>query len=413
MGQKKGDVLKTAFETYTIHGQIGVGGSGEVYEVRDSENATYAVKILDPAKASASRLKRFRNEIQFCMRNVHRNIIQVHSSGVTPGGATFYVMPRYSGTLRDLMKKGTGQDAVLGYFGQILDGVEAAHLQNVWHRDVKPENILVSGSSDTLVVADFGIAHFEEEELFTAVETKSNDRLANFLYSAPEQKIRGQSVDGKADVYALGLILNEMFTGAVPLGTFPPKVSDRAPALGYLDGLIEAMLSHDPNARPSVSDVKRDLIARGNEFLAVQRLSSLKSEVVPETEVDDPIIRNPIQLTGTDFREGHLVFKLSSVPPSSWIAAFQRPKRQWPSYMGAGPEYFTFRGNEAQVALRNGMSARQLQEYGESYIALANEQYADTVVAEHRKKLTQEREHLRRKIAEEERRQEILRQLKK
>ena len=69
MGYKKGETLKTAFDAYTIERQRGAGGSGEVYEVRDSEGAPYAAKILDITKASTSRLKRFKNEINFCTKN--------------------------------------------------------------------------------------------------------------------------------------------------------------------------------------------------------------------------------------------------------------------------------------------------------------------------------------------------------
>ncbi len=181
MGLKKGEVLQTAFEKYPIQGQKGVGGSGEVYEVRDSEGLPYAVKVLDVAKASATRLKRFRNEIHFCTRNNHRNIVQVQGSGITKDGATFYVMPLYSGTLRDLISKGIQPKAVLPYFGQISDGVEAAHLLGVWHRDVKPENILFSAENDTLVVADFGIAHFEEKICLRRSKQGTTERLANFL----------------------------------------------------------------------------------------------------------------------------------------------------------------------------------------------------------------------------------------
>jgi len=412
MGYKKGDLLKTAFDTYTIERRRGAGGSGEVHEVRDSDGAAYAVKILDPARASAVRLRRFKNEIHFCTKNTHRNIIQVLASGTTGSGETFYVMPLYSGTLRDLMSKRIARQAVLPYFGQMLDGVEAAHLQGVWHRDVKPENILFSAETDALVVADFGIAHFEEEELLTAVETRDNERLANFLYSAPEQKIRGQRVDSKADIYALGLILNEMFSGAVPLGTSPPRVSEAAPEYAYLDGLIELMLRQDPALRPSVGDVKRELIARGNEFLSVQRLNALKSDVIPDTEVDDPIVRNPIGLDSVDFRDGCLVFKLTTAPPPNWIRAFHNPNSSWSYYAGAGPEAFSFRGNETGIPLREGMSANQLVEHMKSYIGLANRQYAEIVAAEHRNRVALEREQLRKKIAEEERRQKILGELK-
>ncbi len=411
MGYKKGDVIKTAFDAYTIERQRGAGGSGEVYEVRDSEGVAYAVKILDPARASAIRLKRFKNEIHFCTKNTHRNVIQVHGSGTTASGATFYIMSLFSGTLRDLISKGIAISAVLPYFGQILDGLEAAHLQGVWHRDVKPENILFSAETNGLVVADFGIAHFEEEELLTAVETRNLERLANFLYSAPEQKIRDKKVDSKADIYALGLILNEMFTGAVPLGTSFRMVSEAAPEYAYLDGLIDLMLRQDPAQRPSVADVKRELFARGNEFLSGQRLNSLKSEVIPDTEVDDPIIRNPIGIVSTDYRDGFLVVTLTTPPPPNWIMAFHRPMSSWSHYPGSGPESFNFRGNEATVPLSDGMSAKRLLEYTKSYVELANRQYALIVVVEHQKKLALEREQVRTKIAKEEHRLKILRDL--
>ncbi|MHB8541708.1 MAG: serine/threonine-protein kinase [Candidatus Acidiferrales bacterium] len=412
MGYKRGYVLNSAFDTYTVERQIGAGGSGEVYEVHDSEGTAYAVKILDPARTNRTRLKRFKNEIYFCTKNTHRNLIQVHASGIAGTGATFYVMSLYSGTLRDLMSKRIAPASVLPYFGQILDGVEAAHLQGVWHRDLKPENILFSADTDVLVVADFGIAHFEEEELLTAVETKNNERLANFLYSAPEQKIRGQRVDNKSDIYALGLILNEMFSGAVPQGTSFRSVSESAPEYAFLDGLIELMLRQNGAQRPSVDDVKRELIARGNEFLSVQRLNSLKSEVIPDTEVDDPIIRNPIKIAAADYRQGRLVIKLTRVPPPNWITAFTRPMASWSSYPGSGPQSFNFTGDEASVALHQGMSAKQLLEHTKSYVELANRQYGDKVRAEHQKSLAHEREQHRKEIAEEEQRQKILRELK-
>jgi serine/threonine protein kinase len=412
MGYKKGDVLKTAFDEYTVAGQRGAGASGEVYEVHDSDGAAWAVKVLDRERADSNRLKRFRNEIHFCTKNTHRNIVQVHGNGVTADGATFYVMPLYPRTLHHLMTKGIGPKSVLPYFGQILDGTEAAHLQGVWHRDIKPQNILFSDVSDTLVLADFGIAHFEEEELLTAVETRNDQRLANFLYSAPEQRIRGARVDSKADVHSLGLILNEMFSGAVPQGTSFRTVSQAAPDYAYLDALVELMLRQDPGRRPSIAEVKSELIARGSEFLSAQRLNSLRSEVIKETEVDDPLVENPVQIVSADYRDGHLIVRLSPVPPPNWIMAFHRPTSSWSSYPGSGPESFNFRGDVASVPLRPGMSAKQLLLYTKQYVELANRQYAERVVQEHRKRLAAGRERRRAEIAAEEQRQKILQELK-
>jgi serine/threonine protein kinase len=413
MGYKKGDIFRTAFDTYAVEKQIGAGGSGEVYEVKDSDASRHAAKVLDAAKTSSARLKRFRNEIFFCSKNVHPNILLVQGSGVASDGSSFYVMPLYPNTLRDLITRGIAPEAVLGYFGQVLDGIEAAHLLGVWHRDFKPENVLHSSSGDSLVVADFGIAHFEEEELLTAVETRNNERLANFLYSAPEQRVRGQSVDSKADVYAVALVLNEMFTGAVPQGTNFRKISDVSPAHAYLDGLVDEMMRQDPAARPSVAEVKRQLIARGNDFLSLQRLNEEKSLIIPDSEVDDQFIRNPITLKDVDYQGGQFIFHLSAAPPRAWIMAFQDPRSgSWGGFPSAGPQYFSFAGDRAYLTAPSGAPPQQLVDYAKSYIDMANRQYAERISADHRKRLEEQRQQLRRSIQEEEHRRKVLHGIK-
>jgi serine/threonine protein kinase len=173
-------------------------------------------------------------------------------------GKTFYVMPLYSSTLRRLILTGIEHAKVLDFLSQVLNGVEAAHQNGVCHRDLKPENILFDQATETLVVADFGIAKFKEEELQTAVETSVQERLANFQYSAPEQRVRGRVVDQRADIYALGLILSEMFTGEVPQGTGFKRITSVAPRYSYLDSAIDSMVQQAPENRPeSVSDVRR------------------------------------------------------------------------------------------------------------------------------------------------------------
>jgi serine/threonine protein kinase len=408
MGYRKGEELKTAFETYTIREQKGAGGAGEVYAVGDSLGKPFAVKILNTNRATHSLLQRFKNEIAFCSKHVCRNIVPVLDHGVTSKGATFYVMPLYAGTLRDLITKRIAADAVLPYFSQILDAMEFAHLKRVWHRDLKPANILFSAADNTLVVADFGIAHFEEEELLTAVETRSQEKLANFEYAAPEQRRRGQAVDNKADVYALGLILNEMFTGSVPQGAGFPKVSDYAPNVAYLDELIELMRQQDPTARPTIEGVKRELNARGNAFVAVQQLNATKSEVIPETDVDDPFVKNPIKITGADYQNGWIVYKLSAAPPPMWIESFRNPQFGYSGYWGKGPASFNLTGDTAQVPLDGGETLEETTKFAKQYVELANSRYALTVTAEHRKNIEARKEAHRRAIQQAEERQKML-----
>ena len=102
-----------------------------------------------------------------------------------------------------LLSQGIQPEKALMYFSQLLDGVVAAQLLEVVHRDLKPENILFDERNNKLLVTDFGIAQFKEEDLYTAVETKETDRLANFQYAAPEQRIRGGKVDHRAVILLL------------------------------------------------------------------------------------------------------------------------------------------------------------------------------------------------------------------
>ena len=105
MGYKQGFVVKTFFNSYTVHLRVGGGGAGEVYKVHDSDGASLAIKVIDSAKANTTKLKRFRNEANFCAKDVHPNVIKISEYGVTDKGDSFYVMPLYPKTLRDLMSR--------------------------------------------------------------------------------------------------------------------------------------------------------------------------------------------------------------------------------------------------------------------------------------------------------------------
>ena len=139
----------------------------------------------------------------------------------------------------------------------MLDGVEAAPLQGVVHRDLKPENILTDSVTGAIAIADFGVAHFTEDLLVTLVETSPAQRLANFLYAAPEQRAPGLDVGTPADIYSIGLLVNELFTGVVPHGTDYKEIAEISREHGYLDPLVEMMLRQAPNDRPqAIAEIK-------------------------------------------------------------------------------------------------------------------------------------------------------------
>jgi serine/threonine protein kinase len=410
---KKGEKLKTAFDTYSVEEQKGAGGSGEVYAVRDGDNQEFAAKILDKEKPAPARLKQFKNAIDFCARGTHPNIVRVHDNGLVKKSASFYVMPLYPESLRDLLSQGIAPERVLPYFGQILDGVEAGHLHRIWHLDLKPENLLHNAAHQHLVVADFGMAHLAEEDLLTAAESKNSEKLARFHYAAPEQKVRGQDVDQRADIFALGLILSEMFTGTAPNGKESQSIAAISPEYTYLDDLVTQMTSEDPAERPpSIDEIKKQLIAREHEFFSRQRLNSLRSEVLPESEAGDSFLSNPIRIISADYSEGTILFKLNANPTPNWIAAFKNPRSAFSFYTGAEPETFSFSGDAMNVKLPGDANARQFVQYTKSYIDLANAQYREHVIAFHQRQMQAERENLRRQVAEEERRLRILTEIR-
>lgn len=407
-------IFTTTFASYAATHVIGEGGSGRIFEANDDVGGVFAIKWLDPAKATKEKIKRFKNELQFCLRNQHPNILTIVDHGVfikAEENSPFYVMPLYDASLRDLLKSSIPPDKGLKYFAQILDGVEAAHIQGVVHRDLKPENILYAAGDDRLVIADFGIAHFQEDELYTAVETKDTTRLANFQYAAPEQRNRTGEPDHRADIYALGLILNEMFTGEVPSGTGYKTIVKVASAYEYLDGLVEAMIRQAPQDRfDSIEKIKNELIGRKNEFVTRQKVSQLKDMVVPTTELDDPLIADPPRLVNFDWNQGMLTLFFQRPVNEKWVWALQNMGSH-SSLLGKGPEAFRISGDRAVIGATESQ-VQMIVDYFNGWLLAANRVYEQRIRTEKEQAEESQRKELQRQIAEQEARQRVLKNTK-
>ena len=234
---KKGAKIYTISETYTLEEQIGQGGNGCVFSAVSSDGTEFAIKFVDRAKSKET-LKRLKNEISFCKKHKHKNIIQVLEYGCIEDKYIFYIMPMYEDTLRKRIDKGINPEDAIEIFINILQGLKYTHSHECFHRDIKPENILLRAGSNEAIIADFGIAHIPKEDAVTTVETKPSSRMANFQYAAPEQRMKGEKIDGRADVYALGLILNEMFTHKLPIGNQYKTISDMCEEYGYMDNIL-------------------------------------------------------------------------------------------------------------------------------------------------------------------------------
>lgn len=405
---KRPRVFTGVFDAYSVYRQIGSGASGTVFEASDQDGRHLALKLL--TNTSRSKLQRFKNEINFCFKPVSKQIIQVLDFGKAGVDSLFYVMPLYLSTLKERIAAGIAPKEVLGLFNKILNGVEAAHLHGVYHRDLKPANLLYAGPND-VVVADFGIAHFQEDDLLTLVETDPQERLANFRYSAPEQRTRGGAVDQRADIFALGLILNEMFTGHVPQGSGYVHIQSVAPEFGYLDNLVDAMIRQKTAERPStINAVKEELIARGNRFVQFQKLEALKKYVVPESELSDSIVADPIHAVEAEgYTSGTLTLRLNRSINPKWEACFRERATGFSGNFSAN--MITFRGNKALLRVNDNFVQHAIQ-YFTQYCQTANEEYADRVAREHRDSIELRRQELQRRIAEQEHEAKILRSIK-
>lgn len=414
MVEKKLKTLQTAFNTYQIQEMLGEGGAGRVYRVIDTSESIYAAKVLKAGQSSKKR-QRFKNEIDFCSHNRHENIIRVIDHGVInyDDPAPFYIMPYYPTNLRKLMKQGIPHDKVLVFFSQILNGIEVAHLRSVWHRDIKPENILYDEENDQLLVADFGIAHFSEELLWTLVETSPQERLANFQYAAPEQRSKGSEVDHHADIYALGLILNELFTKEVIQGSEYKTIASVAPVFSYLDDVIDKMIRQSPNKRlASISIIKEELNRRGKVFFSAQKVSKLKDTVIPKSEIDDPLFDSAVKLVDIqDYHDGTLFLKLNQEVTNEWIIEFNDSRTHRNTGVGQEPTRFKFQGDITSIQISE-LNVQRAVNYLKQYLENTHKAYKHRVQFEKKIREDEERERLKKKREQEEARLRILNKTK-
>ncbi|MEV5095605.1 serine/threonine-protein kinase [Streptomyces rochei] len=256
----------------------GAGGSAVVWKVRRKpDGQVFAIKrIRKDGDANSARNKRFRREIEYGQKASHPNVVSIHARSED---AEFfsYVMDFYPMTLRDVINDETDADVLLDYVRQLCDALAYVHSDGIVHRDIKPENILVDPDARRLVLADFGIAHFKDSSL-----TKRGDLLVNRNYLAPEQMVRGNAlaVGKPADIFALGLVMTEMFTKQNARGRRHALVRDRYPFLADLDLIIEQMLLQDAAQRLRIDAV------RGLLRTALRRIDPAIEEISDDLRPD-------------------------------------------------------------------------------------------------------------------------------
>jgi eukaryotic-like serine/threonine-protein kinase len=199
---------------YRILEKLGEGGMGVVYKAEDTRlHRTVALKFLPPALTSDPEAReRFVQEAQAASSLDHQNICTVYDIGSTDDGRTFLVMACYDGEmLQDKIARGPLElEEAVDIALQIAGGLAKAHERGIVHRDIKPSNVILT-TDGVAKILDFGLAKLGDRSTLT----KAGTTLGTLSYMSPEQ-LRGQQVDRRSDIWALGVVLYEMLTGRRP-----------------------------------------------------------------------------------------------------------------------------------------------------------------------------------------------------
>jgi tRNA A-37 threonylcarbamoyl transferase component Bud32 len=272
---------------YRIIRKLGEGGMGEVYAAEHIHiEKKFAIKLLRPEIVSnPEAVSRFRQEARSSSSIGHRNIIAIEDFGTLNDGRIYMCMELLNGAaLNDLITTPQPADRLLNILIQTGHGLAAAHAKNIVHRDMKPENIFVTitaNNEDVPKLLDFGIAKVAGNDGNNNL-TKTGTIFGTPFYMAPEQAL-GNTVDARTDIYAMGVIMYEVFAGELPfkgesfmgiltqhITTNPQPVQNVAAKNGRalppgLAEIITRCMSKDPNQRFSTMD---ELV---NSLIAIYR----------------------------------------------------------------------------------------------------------------------------------------------
>ena len=288
-------------DRYEIVNKIGTGGMSDVYKAKDHTLGRFvAIKVLKPEfSEDVNFVTKFRTEAQSAAGLEHPNIVNIYDVG-SENGLHYIVMEYVEGiTLKTYIeKKGqlTFKEAV-SIAIQVGRGIEAAHNKGIIHRDIKPQNIIIS-TEGKVKVTDFGIARAATSN------TISSDVMGSVHYASPEQARNG-FVDGKSDIYSLGIVMYEMVTGRVPFDgdttvavaiqhlqeeIVPP--SAYAPNLPIsMEKIILKCTQKNPDRRYEsmtalLADLRKALISPNEDFVVIAPVSQEKTRVIGEEEIN-------------------------------------------------------------------------------------------------------------------------------
>ena len=249
LGAALQDAVGTQYEVVRL---LGRGGMGAVFLAREPTlERDVAIKVLPPERTASADRERFRREARTAARLTHPNIVPLHTFGDVDG-TMYFVMGCVRGEpLAARMKRGIGVDAARRLLVELADALDHAHRQGVIHRDVKPENVLIDDDSGRPMLTDFGIAKAAGP---SSGLTTTGVLVGTPAYMSPEQAAGKTDLDGRSDIYSLGVMAYAMLAGRLPF---------TSPSVGDL--LVQHMTRHPTPLRdvaPAVPDALAAVIMR-------------------------------------------------------------------------------------------------------------------------------------------------------
>jgi serine/threonine-protein kinase len=288
---------------YRIVRKLGAGGFGTVYEAIHPVLARKAaVKVLHSSRSlDDTAVARFFAEARAANQIRHRHIVDIFSFGTLPNGQHFYVMDLLEGVPLDRyldQKPELSPGVVLSLMRPVAHALDELHAKGIVHRDVKPANIFLAWEGEEVVpkLLDFGLVKLLSESPF---QTASGVPMGTPFYMSPEQ-CRGEKVDGRADVYAFGVVCHELLTGSPPFGGDSPaavlvaQVIQCAPRLSEvrsglpatLDEPVLRMLEKEADKRPSTVGAAFEALERAARAGGIEVLEGLPH--LPRPVLDRP-----------------------------------------------------------------------------------------------------------------------------
>ncbi|HEX5385614.1 MAG TPA: protein kinase [Gemmatimonadales bacterium] len=273
-------LAKALGTAYTVEGEIGRGGMGVVYRARDERlQRRVAIKVLPPELAFQSDIReRFTREAQTAARLSHPHIVPIHTVG-DGEGLVYFVMGYVDGESVAARIKRRGRlpvEEVRRIMRETADALSAAHALGVIHRDIKPDNILLEGTRGRVMVTDFGIAKALSGSS-GATLTGAGVAIGTPSFMSPEQAAGEREIDGRSDLYSLGIVGYQMLTGELPFqaptvaGILMKQITEPAPDVAMhrpdapedLALAVSRCLEKDPENRwPSADALRRALESR-------------------------------------------------------------------------------------------------------------------------------------------------------